>query len=70
MPTISEILNPESLDTKKIIGSGTVTVSQSLGDADTKWILDFSPMGGLNNIDGILDGIGEGEYPGFGLELD
>jgi len=56
-----ESFAPESFDVKEIIGSGTMTVSQSLGDADTKWILDFSPMGGLNNIIGGIVGGGSGE---------
>jgi len=40
------------------MGTGTGTVSQSLGDADTKWILDFSPYGsGFGN-----NGEEENEY--------
>ena len=41
-------------------GTGTSTTSMSLGDADTKWILDFTPYGGGINFGN--NGEEENEY--------
>jgi len=67
MPSITDMMGG-GFDPSKIMGTVTMTISQSLGDADTSWILSSGDDVGLDNIGGIFGGSGEeGSYPGLGF---